>query len=282
MSDILMSAQDLLDRLASDAPPKVLDASLPNSPIASHVPEDDRKIPGSLEFDIEQVFSDRTAAFPHTLPAVEALEAACQGLGLAPDDDIVIYDNRGIYSSPRAYWLLTQAGFRNVKLLDGGLPYWLSLSLPVQQGYSTPTPLSARPALQANESVVSVDEVYANIAQQRFKLVDARSAARFSGAGPEPRPEFPSGHIPSSFNLPFTEVLENGHFKGREEISRLMLSRELYPSDQLTFSCGSGITACIVWVAAELAGYEHLSLFDGSWTAWVMSGRHSDTHDEPR
>lgn len=274
MSDILISAHDLLDRLNSDAPPKVLDASLPNSPIASHVPEDDRKIPGSLEFDIEQVFSDRAAAFPHTLPAKEAFEEACQVLGLAPDDEIVIYDNRGAYSSPRAYWLLTQAGFKNVKLLDGGLPHWLSLSLPVQHGYSVPALLPSRPALQTNESVVSVREVYDNITRQRFKLVDARSAERFSGAGPEPRPEFPSGHIPASFNLPFTEVLDNGHFKSREEISKLMLSKELYPSDHLTFSCGSGITACIVWVAAELAGYEHLSLFDGSWTAWVMSGRH--------
>ncbi|SJN14433.1 3-mercaptopyruvate sulfurtransferase [Halomonas citrativorans] len=274
MSDILISANDLLDRLASDVPPKVLDASLPNSPIAAHVPEDDRKIPGSIEFDIEQVFSDRKAVFPHTLPSKEALEAACQGLGLAPDDEIVIYDNRGVYSSPRGYWLLTQAGFKHVKLLDGGLPHWHSLSLPVQHGYSVAAPLSSRPALQANESVVSVGEVYDNIPQQRFKLVDARSAERFSGAGPEPRPEFPSGHIPFSFNLPFTELLENGHFKSREEISELMRSKELYPSDHLTFSCGSGITACIVWVAAELAGYEHLALFDGSWTAWVMSGRH--------
>ncbi|WP_018916834.1 sulfurtransferase [Vreelandella zhanjiangensis] len=274
MSDILISAHDLLDRLNSDAPPKVLDASLPNSPIAAHVPEDDRKIPGSLEFDIEQVFSDREAAFPHTLPAKEALEAACQGLGLAPDDEIVIYDNRGVYSAPRAYWLLTQAGFKNVKLLDGGLPHWLSQSLPVQQGYSASTPLPVPPVLQANKSVVSVDEVHDNIERQRFKVVDARSAARFSGQAPEPRPEFPSGHIPASFNLPFTEVLENGHFKSREEISRLMRSKELEPSDHLTFSCGSGITACIVWVAAELAGYEHLALFDGSWTAWVMSGRH--------
>lgn len=274
MSDILISAHDLLDRLASDAPPKVLDASLPNSPIAAHVPDDDRTIPGAIKFDIEQVFSDREAAFPHTLPTKEALEAACQGLGLAPDDEIVIYDNRGVYSSPRAYWLLTQAGFTNVKLLDGGLPHWLSLSLPVQHGYSVPAPLSSRPALQANQSVVSVDEVFDNITRQRFKLVDARSAERFSGAGPEPRPEFPSGHIPASFNLPFTEVLENGHFKSREEIAALMRSKELEPSDHLTFSCGSGITACIVWVAAELAGYEHLALFDGSWTAWVMSGRH--------
>ncbi|MBZ5487611.1 sulfurtransferase [Halomonas aquamarina] len=275
MSDILMSAHELLDRLASDAPPKVLDASLPNSPIAAYVPEDDRKIPGSLEFDIEQVFSDREATFPHTLPAKEALEAACQGLGLSPEDEIVVYDNRGVYSSPRAYWLLAQTGFKKVNLLDGGLPHWLSLSLPVQQGYSAPTPLTASPALQANKSVVSVDEVHDNIERQRLKVVDARSAARFSGQTPEPRPELPSGHIPGSVNLPFTELLENGHFKRREEIAALMRSKQLEPSDHLAFSCGSGITACIVWVAAELAGYEHLSLFDGSWTAWVMSGRHT-------
>ncbi|WP_447554548.1 sulfurtransferase [Vreelandella sp. EE22] len=274
MTDILISAQELMERLGRPSSPKVLDASLPNSPIASYVPEDDRKIPGALEFDIERVFSDPDAAFPHTLPAKKALEEACQSLGLNLDDEIVVYDNRGVYSSPRAYWLLSQAGFKHVKLLDGGLPHWLSLSLPVQQGYSKPMSLSARPELQANESVVSVDEVFDNIAHQRFKLVDARSAERFSGAGPEPRPELPSGHIPSSVNLPFTELLKNGHFKSQQEISRLMLGKELDLADHLTFSCGSGITACIVWVAAELAGYEHLSLFDGSWTAWVMSGRH--------
>ncbi|WP_447530275.1 sulfurtransferase [Vreelandella sp. TE19] len=280
MSDILLAAQHLWDRLNGDAPPKVLDASLPNSPIAAYVAQDDRKIPGSIEFDIEQVFSDPNGAFPHTLPALESLQEACRRLGLAPEDDIVIYDNRGVYSSPRAYWLLTQAGFTNVSLLDGGLTEWLAQSLPVQQGYTTPKPLAAPPVLKANSSVMSVDDVRDNIAKPRFKLVDARSGERFSGAAAEPRPELPSGHIAGSHNLPFTEVLEKGHFKSPEEISRLMLGQALYPSDHLTFSCGSGITACILWVAAELAGYEHLSLFDGSWTAWVMSGRYAE--DTPR
>lgn len=274
MPNILISAQALAGRLKESSPPKVLDASLPNSPIAPFVPEDDRTIPGALAFDIERVFSDQSAPFPHTLPALDALQEACRQLGLALDDEIVVFDNRGVFSAPRAYWLLTQAGFKNVQLLDGGLPEWLLLPLPVQHGHSAPVPLASAPRLQANASVVSLDEVQANIDTPRFTLVDARSAGRFSGQDPEPRPEFPCGHIPASCNLPFAEVLENGHFKSPDEIARLLRARGLSPSDHVTFSCGSGITACILWVAAELAGYQRLSLFDGSWSAWVMSGRH--------
>nr|WP_264477739.1 sulfurtransferase [Halomonas malpeensis] len=275
VSHILISAQALVERLASPLPPKILDASLPNSPIAPFVAEDGRTLPGALAFDIERVFSDPSAPFPHTLPALASLREACRQLGLSIDDEIVVFDNRGIFSAPRAYWLLTQAGFTNVRLLDGGLPGWLAQSLPVQQGYSAPTPLATPPALSANESVVSIDDVEANIATPRFTLVDARSAGRFSGEAPEPRPELASGHIPGACNLPFPEVLENGYFKSPEAIARLLHERGLSPEDHLTFSCGSGITACILWVAAELAGYKRLSLFDGSWTAWVMSGRHA-------
>ncbi|WNL42491.1 sulfurtransferase [Halomonas sp. PAMB 3264] len=274
MSDILISALDLNERLKRVNPPRVLDASLPNSPIASFVPEDGCTLPGALEFDIERVFSDQSAPFPHTLPALDALQQACGQLGLSIDDEIVVFDNRGVFSAPRAYWLLTQAGFTNVRLLDGGLPGWLAQSLPVQQGYSEPTPLATPPVLKANPSVVSVDDVQANIAAPRFTLVDARSAGRFSGQAPEPRPEFPGGHVPGACNLPFGDVLENGYFKSAEEIARLLRDRGLSPADHVAFSCGSGITACILWVAAELAGFEHLSLFDGSWTAWVMSGRY--------
>ncbi|MFI0473358.1 sulfurtransferase [Halomonas sp. HMF6819] len=274
MSDILIGALELSQRLERPDPPTLLDASLPNSPVAPYVAEDGQTLPGALEFDIERVFSDQSAPFPHTLPALDALQEACSKLGLSIDDDIVVFDNRGVFSAPRAYWLLTQAGFTHVRLLDGGLPGWVAQSLPVQQGYSEPTPLSTPPVLKANPSVVSVDDVQANIATPRFTLVDARSAGRFSGQAPEPRPEFPSGHVPGACNLPFGDVLENGHLKSREEIARLLIDRGLSPEDHVAFSCGSGITACILWVAAELAGFERLSLFDGSWTAWVMSGRH--------
>ncbi|HHB7052113.1 TPA: sulfurtransferase [Klebsiella pneumoniae] len=37
---------------------------------------------------------------------------------------------------------------------------------------------------------------------------------------------------------------------------------------ELVFSCGSGVTTCIALLAAYLAGFRELRIYDGSWTEW--------------
>ena len=39
-------------------------------------------------------------------------------------------------------------------------------------------------------------------------------------------------------------------------------------NDELIFTCGSGVTACIILLASELVLPNQKSLYDGSWAEW--------------
>ncbi|PHM21936.1 sulfurtransferase [Xenorhabdus innexi] len=84
----------------------------------------------------------------------------------------------------------------------------------------------------------------------------------------EPRAGLRRGHVPGSINIPFTEVLNNGKYKSPESLAEIFSRKGLINKDELVFSCGSGVTACIVLFAAYLADFESLRLYDGSWAEW--------------
>jgi len=186
---------------------------------------------------------------------------------------VVLYDNQGIYSAPRAWWILRSMGLEQVFVLDGGLPQWLAEG---RKTVSAPINSAAYAGNMAGlldpERVRDSAFVLQHLDDERVSVIDARSRARFLAQAPEPRPGVRGGHIPNSFNLPFTEVLDGYRFKPVSELESTFkrLAPSLQPGDghQLVFSCGSGITACIILLAAELAGYDQLSLYDGSWADW--------------
>ena len=99
-------------------------------------------------------------------------------------------------------------------------------------------------------------------------IIDARSASRFKSLAPEPRKDLRSGNIPNSANIPFANLLENGlNFKSIEELEDEFKS--INANEQhLVFSCGSGITACVLALGAELIGKTNYSVYDGSWTEY--------------
>src|SRR5690554_1553584 len=83
-------------------------------------------IPGSFYLNLEQDLTDTSAALPNTFPKAEQVTLVLQQLGINRDDTIVLYDNQGIYSAPRAWVILKAMGLKHVCLLDGGLPQWLA------------------------------------------------------------------------------------------------------------------------------------------------------------
>ena len=98
-------------------------------------------------------------------------------------------------------------------------------------------------------------------------IIDARAASRFEGRTAEPRAGVRSGHMPNAMNLAFSDLLENGKLlataKLREKIQQV--NNEDKP---MIMSCGSGVTACVLALVAELCGYDHVRVYDGSWSEW--------------
>ncbi|MFF5445027.1 sulfurtransferase [Streptomyces sp. NPDC012888] len=230
------------------------------------------RIPGARPFDLDGELSDHSAAAPpHTMPAPEAFAAAVRGLGLDDASTVVVCDGAGVYSSARAWWMLRAMGFDRAAVLDGGLPAWAAAGFPVEEEPAAydgpPGAFTARPRPGL---VVDATAVLDALADPAAAVLDARSPGRFAGTEPEPRPGLRGGHMPGAVSLPFTELrAPDGRMLPPERL-RSALSERAPAAGRLYFSCGSGVTACVLALAADLAGYRDLAVYDGSWSEWGL------------
>lgn len=218
-------------------------------------------------FDIKKKFSDVSAPFPSTLPSKEQFQTEAQHLGVNKDSCIVVYDDKGVYSSARVWWLFKVFGFNKVAVLDGGLLEWTLQNFPVNN-YVNETYQRGNITVEFNpELMTNFEGLNQFIKDPNVLIVDARSEARFKCLVDEPREGLRRGTIPNSKNLPFTDLFNGNIFKPITQLSEIFSNLEI-ENRTLLFSCGSGITACVVALAATLCDYKDLIVYDGSWTEY--------------
>lgn len=223
-------------------------------------------IPGARNLALEQELTDTTAPLPNTFPSPEHVTQWLRHNDVHPDDTLVLYDNQGIYSAPRAWVVLQAMGLSNAVILDGGLPKWLAEQRPVANDYQAAMDTGTVTAQLQREWLADSHEVLQASTRSEAVIVDARSADRFAGRKEEPRAGMRAGHMPNAKNLPFAEVLQGNVYADVQELQRTFA--ELSEQQPMITTCGSGITACILLVAARLAGYQQVKLYDGSWSEW--------------
>ncbi len=223
-------------------------------------------IPTALYFDIKTSFSDTKAKFPNTIPQKNQFEQEVKALGVNKDSKVVIYDDLGIYSSPRAWWLFKIFGFDNVCILNGGLPEWKKQHGDTVSKYKSSKHVGNFKAHYKSNKVVLISDFPAISINKNTSIIDARTEGLFHCMVPEPRMGLRSGSIPNSINLPFSQLLENGLLKSKLVLQKIFAKHT--KNTDLVFTCGSGITACILYLAAQEAGYTSLRLYDGSWTEY--------------
>ena len=223
-------------------------------------------IPGAVFFDIDAI-ADLDSPLPHMLPKPDALAKAMSALGLGDGMRFVVYDVLGLYAAARVWWTLRAYGVEEVRILEGGLVKWIAENRPLETGDPHPKPRSFSPRLNPR-FVASLDEVRAALASGSAQVVDARSAERFRGEAPEPRPGLKRGHIPGSFNLPFADVVEHGRLKSVDALKSVFAEHKVDLARPIIATCGSGVSAAILALAAEEAGGEVAGLYDGSWSEW--------------
>ena len=247
-----------------------LDATLPpvgvTPPVDTHARYLAQHIPGAVFFDIEEL-SDRSSPFPHMLPTPESFSRTLAALGIGDDMDLVVYEQESVFSAPRAWWMLKTFGAAKVYLLDGGLRAWIDAGFPTDAGAVHRTPATFHAHLHRN-AIKSLDQIKKMIAAQT-QIVDARSAGRFQGVLPEPRPGISSGHMPGAISIPFTELVEAGRMKPAEKLRQVFATKRVDLNQPMTTTCGSGITAAVVALGLELAGAKQVSLYDGSWAEYA-------------
>jgi thiosulfate/3-mercaptopyruvate sulfurtransferase len=225
------------------------------------------QIPSARFFDIKNKFSDTESEFPNTFPLAKQFTIEAQKLGINKESAIVVYDDKGIYSSTRAWLLFKAFGHENVAVLNGGFPEWLQAEFETetkQKNFTNQGDFIAKLQPHYFKFFEDIKKVEQN---SDCKILDARSEKRFKSLVPEPRKGLRSGNIPNSINLPYTKLLNGNCLKSKAELIRIF--NTLVKHDQhLVFSCGSGITACVLALASEVIGIKNYSVYDGSWTEY--------------
>lgn len=259
----LISPQELHATFASPSL-KLVDASYPAVP-DFHA---QARIGNAILFDIEAI-SDPSNPLPHMLPTEADFAAAVGALGIGNDDDVVIYDQSGMaMAAARAWWMFRCFGHKSVRVLNGGMPLWHALGLPIEHA-PPETPNSTSYTATFNPKLLaSRQTVLGSIDREDIAIIDARGAERFTGNAADIRPGLQSGHIPGSYNIPFPSLIDPETGQLRVNDPRIVAMAQNKDRTLIT-SCGSGVTACVLALALYESGYENTAVYDGSWSEWA-------------
>lgn len=271
--DALVSTEWLHDHL--DAPDVLaVDATyfLPTMKKKGRTEYEAKHIPGALFFDIDDIAAEGRD-LPHMLPTPETFAAKMRALGIGNGNRVVVYDQHGLMSAARAWWMLRAFGHKDVAVLDGGLPKWVAEGRPVDD-HPVP-PREGHFTARLNPDLVrQLDQVRGNLDSRAEQIVDARAAGRWRGAEPEIWPGRP-GRIPGSLNVPFTDLLgADKTVKPADQIEARFAEAGVDLNKPITASCGSGVTACVLALGLYLVGRDDVAVYDGSWAEW---GKRDDT-----
>jgi thiosulfate/3-mercaptopyruvate sulfurtransferase len=223
-------------------------------------------IPGAVFFDIESI-SDHSTDLPHMLPGTTQFGDDVGALGIGDGDTIVVYDNSPLFSAARVWWTFRIFGAKSVYILDGGLAKWKAEGRPLQSGDTKRAPKTFTADMNVG-AVALLDDVRLALVDDSVQIVDARSAERFTGKAPEPRPGLRSGHMPGAFNVPFDRLIENGRLKPADKIAAAFTSAGVDLDKPIITTCGSGVTATVLALALESLGKAPKGVYDGSWAEW--------------
>mgnify|MGYP003385744058 FL=1 len=246
----------------------VLDATIKKVTSNELVHQSEKKhIKEARFFDLKKVFSDQNAPFPNTCLSAEKFEQEARKIGINKNAAIVVYDDIGIYSSPRVWWLFKLMGFTNIAVLDGGLPAWKEAGFYIENPITYSGKSGDFKSTYQKELICDSSNVFSAISDTTVQLLDARSKGRFYGTEPEPRAAIRGGRISNSNSMPYGSLLEDGKMKSESNLRAIF--KETNPgAKKMIFTCGSGITACVLALGAEISKHTNYAVYDGSWTEW--------------
>ena len=254
---------------------KVLDASwhLPNVKRNAFEEYKLNHVTNSIFFDIDKN-SNQNTSLPHMLPSKKEWENIVSNFGIDNSDHIVIYDNSDVFSSCRVWYTFLYFGHNPdfVSVLNGNFDKWKNEKRSISK-QTKKINKSNYTASENSQLVLHKDQVNKNIISNRFQLIDARDEQRFLGLQPEPRKELKSGNIKGSKNLPFKELVnikEGRTFKKKKELIKIFKEKQILVDQEMAFTCGSGVTACILGLANSIISGKKPIIYDGSWAEYGL------------
>ena len=229
-------------------------------------------IKNSIFLDLDEV-SEKKSLLPHMLPKKKNWEETISKVGIKNSDHVIIYDNSDVLSSCRFWYNFLYFGHNPnlVSVLNGGLKKWLKEKKETTNNIKL-FPKSSYVATENKNMVLDKNQINQNISNKIFELIDARSRERFQGLQPEPRKELRSGNIEGSKNIFFMEFIDSNDntFKDVEEIKLIFDKSKIDLNKDMAFTCGSGVTACILGLANSIVSGKNPVIYDGSWSEYAL------------
>tara|TARA_B100000902_G_scaffold398812_1_gene467002 strand:- start:7759 stop:8574 length:816 start_codon:yes stop_codon:yes gene_type:complete len=230
-----------------------------------------RHIPNAIFFDIDKN-SNSKSDLPHMLVNLEEWQEIVSSMGIENDDEIVVYDNSDVISSCRCWFNFIYYGHepKKISVLNGGLNKWIN-ERKITIDTITHNIRSNYKAVEKRELVKNKKNIDENILKKNFEVIDARSLERFEGKVKEPRAGLRSGSIKNSYCIPFNNLINlDKTFKNKKEIFNIFNKNLVTKNNtKLVFTCGSGVTACVLALAYSLINDKYLpTIYDGSWAEY--------------
>jgi len=240
---------------------------------------EEKHIKGAMFWDVDE-HSDKDSPFPHMMSNSDYSTRMLWSFGIQNDDQIIVYDYSDVYSACRLWFVLKYFGHKKVSVLDGGMKKWIKENRPTSKEvdrdlgkFSSIDKLNPKSRYKVNENtgwIKNKKEIDENIETRSFQTVDARSRERFEGKVNEPRPGLKKGCIIGSKNIPFKDCInsETNVFKTKAELGKIFAQNNVDLSKPIVFTCGSGITACVLGMAYSLISDKNAVIYDGSWSEY--------------
>ena len=253
---------------------RILDATwhMPNINRNAKVEYLNNHIPGTLFWDLDE-YSDKTSKLPHMMTQPIYWSQMMSSLGINNSDHVIIYDNSDVISSCRCWFNFLFFGHNPnlISVLDGGFKKWIKEKKPITKKIKQ-FDITKYKVKENKKYIFKKTDIDENIKTKSYKIIDARSKKRFEGLEPEIRKGLRSGNIEGSYNLPFQECIDQTTytFKKKDELKKIF--QKFNPSFQknMVFTCGSGVTACILGMANSIINDKTPLIYDGSWAEYGL------------
>ncbi len=270
---------DWLDRNLNKV--KIFDASwhMPNSKRNAKKEYEEKHIKGAIFWDVDE-HSDKDSPYPHMMSNSDYWTRMLWSFAIKNEDHVVVYDHSDTYSSCRLWFALKYFGHKKVSVLDGGMKKWLAENRLTDNKinkdlvkFSNIDKLNTENKYKVKEKtdlIKNKKQIDENLKKNQFQTVDARSRERFEGKIDEPRSGLRRGCIVGSKNLPFKDCInsDNNTFKSKEELSKIFINNNIDISKPIVFTCGSGMTACVLGMAYSIISGKSAVVYDGSWSEY--------------
>jgi len=240
---------------------------------------EEKHIKGAMFWDVDE-HSDKDSPYPHMMSNSDYWTRMLWSFGIQNEDFIIVYDYSDIYSACRLWFALKYFGHKKVSVLDGGMKKWLKENRPTNKEvgkdlgkFSSIDKLNPKNKYKVSENtewIKNKKQIDENIKTPSFQTVDARSRERFEGKVDELRPGLKRGCIPGSKNIPFQDCINSktNTFKTKSELIKIFNENNIDRFKPIVFTCGSGVTACVLSMAYSLISDKNAMIYDGSWSEY--------------